>query len=109
MPNLQIAPPQTDQEGPAPTALIEVDQGRLGVLSSHEAYLVRFKEEAPPSAHTSDPARHLARVDEGGTDEEDFQLVYLWIGARAGTGACEAARAQVCRERIGVVRRPGRA
>lgn len=74
------------------TAVIKVEQGRLGVLSSHEAYLVEFKETAPSSsAHVNGPARQLTRVDEEG----EFQLVYLWVGARAGVDACEAARAQV--------------
>eukprot|EP00752_Nemacystus_decipiens_P012877 g11399.t1 len=82
-----------DQGRPVTTALIKVEEDRLGVLSSHEAYLVEFKETRPSSAHISDPARHLTRVDEDGA-EEGFQLVYLWIGSRAGVEACEAARAQ---------------
>eukprot|EP00903_Cladosiphon_okamuranus_P017634 g16243.t1 len=75
-------------------ALIRVEQGRLGVLSSHEAYLVEFKETKPSLAPTGDPAQQLASIDEGEAEEEEFQLVYLWIGARAGVEACEAARAQ---------------
>lgn len=95
----------------ATTALIKVEQGRLGVLSSHEAYLVEFKETKASSAHRGDSARQLASVEEGGAEEEEeqSQLVYLWIGARAGREACDAARAQVCRDRNRVVRRPGRA
>lgn len=92
------------------TALVEVEQGRLGVLSSHEAYLVEFKETKPSSAHMSDPAQQLTTVDEGGAEEEGFQLVYLWTGARAGVEACEAARAQVCVEKGDrVARRSGEA
>lgn len=75
-----------------------MEQGRLGVLSSHEAYLVEFKESEPSSALMSDPFRQLAGVDEGEAEGEEFQLVYLWIGTRAGVEACEAARAQVCPE-----------
>lgn len=109
MPHWLIARAPTDQGGPATTALVKVEQGRLGVLSSHEAYLVQFKESKPSSTHKSDSARQLARVDEGEPDEEGFQLVYLWIGARAGKEACEAARAQVCGEQKRAVRRPRKA
>ena len=87
-------------------ALIKVEHGRLGVLSSHEAYLVEFKETKPSFAAMSDPARQLTKVDEGAEGEqEEFQLVYLWMGARAGIGACEAARAQVCGKRSRVALR----
>lgn len=91
---------QADQGGPVANALIKVEQGRLGVLSSHEAYLVEFKKAKPSHALVSDPARQLVSVDEvEAEEEEELHLMYLWIGARAGIEACEAARAQVCGER----------
>lgn len=99
---------QAGHGAPAPTALIEVEQGRLGVLSSDHAYLFHFKEMKPSSSHSSSgSAEQLASVDEAGAEEDvEIHLVYVWIGREAGVEACAAARAQVgLRATYGLVRR----
>lgn len=66
-----------------------MEQGRLGVLSSHEAYLFHFKEMTPSSEQQDS-------IDEVEAEEDvKLHLVYVWIGREAGVEACTAARAQV--------------
>jgi len=73
---------------------VEVEQDRLGVFSSNDAYLVQFKEMKP---YNSDPEQTLASVVEAGAEgDTKVHLVYLWMGREAGVLACAAARAQVC-------------
>lgn len=70
---------------------MEVEQGRLGVLSSTDAYLFHF--QIKPSARNRGK---LFSVDDPGTvHDEELDLVYLWLGREAAAGAREAVRAQV--------------
>lgn len=78
---------QTGHGAPAPTPLIEVEQGRLGVLSSNDAYLFHFKEMKP----TSGQQASIVEAEE----DVKLHLVYVWMGREAGKEACTAARAQV--------------
>lgn len=82
-----------------------MEQERLGVLSSNEAYVFHFKEiKAPSSSLHIASGEQLASVDEAGTEDVKLHLVYVWIGHEAGVEACAAARAQVgLRARCGLV------
>lgn len=79
----------------ASAGLVEVDYGRLGVLSSTAAYTFHF--QIKPRRHSA----QLASVLETGVADEEaereFDLVYVWLGREAEDGAHAAARAQVGR------------
>lgn len=79
----------------ASAGLVEVDYGRLGVLSSTAAYTFHF--QIKPRRHSA----QLASVLETGVADEEaekeFRLVYVWLGREAEDGAHAAARAQVGR------------
>lgn len=95
---------------PVLAALVEVEQGRLGVLSSTDAYLFHFKESRPssPCGTSSSVVARLAGVDEAGDENDpELQMVYVWIGRDAGAEACAAARAQVSEGCFFVLGYPG--
>lgn len=86
-------------EGRAPASLTEVEQGRLGVLSSTDAYLFHLKEtrsSSPTCGKPGGPAQpQLPSGDGAGGGDVELHVVYLWFGREAGAEACSAVRAQV--------------
>lgn len=96
-PRRRTAAVQTGDGPPAQAPLVEVEQGRLGVLSSNDAYLFHFKEmKLSSSSLLSGSGERLASVDEAEAEENvELHLVYVWIGREASVEACAAARAQV--------------
>eukprot|EP00904_Undaria_pinnatifida_P005418 jgi/Undpi1/2005/HiC_scaffold_12.g05392.m1 len=90
-------------------ALLEVGQGRLGVLSSTDAFLFHFrmkpstedriqiKSSPKDSGLVTGRAVEMATLEEAEEleGEGEFHLVYLWLGREAGAEARAAARAQL--------------
>lgn len=101
--------PRTGHGTATSGALLEVGQGRLGVLSSTDAFLFHFrmkpstedriqiKSSPKDSGLVTGRAVEMATLEEAEEleGEGEFHLVYLWLGREAGAEARAAARAQV--------------